>query len=123
MITGIVTAENEAVVSLEVYRSDGSANRVEAVIDTGFNGFLTLPGDVISQLGLAVTSTVQVGLGDGREIDLYQCCGDVSWGGRRLSVDILETEGGSLIGMALLSGFRLEVDVVPGGHVSISPVR
>ena len=43
MITGTVTSDREAVISLEVIGLDDGRQTVAAVIDTGFNGFLTLP--------------------------------------------------------------------------------
>ncbi|MBT9161314.1 MAG: hypothetical protein AAGB97_09515 [Dehalococcoidia bacterium] len=40
MITGKVTANREAVIELEVVGSNQRKEKVEAVIDTGFNGYL-----------------------------------------------------------------------------------
>ena len=38
MITGQVTTNREAVIELEIVSSNQKIERVEAVIDTGFNG-------------------------------------------------------------------------------------
>jgi predicted aspartyl protease len=46
MIKGKITAYQEAVVELEVSGLNSSA-KIEAVIDTGFTGYLTLPGALI----------------------------------------------------------------------------
>ena len=43
MIVGIVNAEREAVISIEVRGSNGQRRTILAVIDTGFDGSLTLP--------------------------------------------------------------------------------
>ena len=43
MITGRVTAQRDATVRLVVLDSTHQPHDVDAVIDTGFNGFLTLP--------------------------------------------------------------------------------
>jgi predicted aspartyl protease len=43
MMTGIVNVDLEAVLRLSVRDAAGHSHDVEAVIDTGFNGFLTLP--------------------------------------------------------------------------------
>jgi predicted aspartyl protease len=43
MITGIITAAREAVIQRAVRRPSGPAVAVDAVIDTGFTGWLALP--------------------------------------------------------------------------------
>ena len=52
MITGVVTSQREAIVHLAVHDRDGREHEVEAIIDTGFDGSLTLPPSVIAALGL-----------------------------------------------------------------------
>ena len=51
MISGAVNAGLEATIRLEVLGADGQ-QRVEAIIDTGLSGFLTLPPALITLLGL-----------------------------------------------------------------------
>jgi predicted aspartyl protease len=43
MITGVVNANREATMRLVVTGPDGQQVDTEAIIDTGFTGFLTLP--------------------------------------------------------------------------------
>jgi predicted aspartyl protease len=50
MITGIVTGAREAVISLTVRGPNGQEQEIEAVIDTGFDGSLTLPLALITAL-------------------------------------------------------------------------
>jgi predicted aspartyl protease len=70
VITGSVTPEKEARVSLAVRGPNGSDIRVSAVIDTGFNGSLTLPLSVIVKLGLARRAPRQATLADGSVVIL-----------------------------------------------------
>ncbi len=49
MLTGRVTSEREAIVLVEVLGPDGQSVHLEAGIDTGYNGFLTLPRSVIEE--------------------------------------------------------------------------
>ena len=65
MITGVVTASREAVVQVMVHGAHSRDVPVDAVIDTGFTGFLTLPPPLITMLGLAFAGTTRATLGDG----------------------------------------------------------
>ena len=40
-------------IQLNALTTNHSAVSIQAVVDTGFNGFLTLPTDVLNALGLA----------------------------------------------------------------------
>ena len=52
MITGKVNRHMEATIRLPVRAIGGLTQGIEAVLDTGFNGSLTLPPAVIADLGL-----------------------------------------------------------------------
>lgn len=52
MISGRVSANLEARITLEVRDAAGATHSIEAEIDTGFNGFLTLPPALVTSLGL-----------------------------------------------------------------------
>ncbi len=53
MITGIVNANREATIRLIVCGVRGQEQEIEAVIDTGFSGFLSLPSRLIVSLRLS----------------------------------------------------------------------
>lgn len=119
MITGVVSADGEATISVRVMSPAGREHEVTGVIDTGFNGHLTLPADVINHLDLSFHSATLAMLGDGRQVALSRYEASVQWDGRRLEVMVLEADGGPLIGMSLLNGHRLTIEVVTGGSVII----
>lgn len=102
----------------------GKAVEVEAVIDTGFTGHLTLPRDVTRSLALPGRGFVEVELADGSStaLDVYEA--RVLWHGRSRPVPVYETgeAGGPLVGMSLLRGSRLEAEIVPGGEVVVRPL-
>ena len=52
MITGVVTTDREAIIQLEVHGPALQIEVVDAIIDTGFDGWLSLPPALIGQLGL-----------------------------------------------------------------------
>ncbi len=117
MLTGYVTADKEAVLPIELLDARGQILRVEAGIDTGFNGFLTLPRTAIQDLALVFVGPTRAALGDGNEVSMDLFLAAIRWEGAPR--DVLEAEGGTLVGMALLDGHRVVMDVEEDGVVSI----
>ena len=70
MIDGAVNAAYEAVVPIAVRGPAGRVRDIEAVIDTGYNGFLTLPPVLVGALGLPFVTSGQAILADGGRGDL-----------------------------------------------------
>lgn len=122
MITGQVAVDREAVIQLEVYGSEQKREIVDFVIDTGFNGNLILPGDLVERLNLQLAGKRRATLGDGNTVLLDVCIASVLWYKERREVLALRADGGPLIGMSLLHGNRLNMEVVNGGEVTIEPV-
>jgi clan AA aspartic protease len=121
-MTGTVTARPEAVLALTVHRPHGASETVSAIIDTGFTGVLVLPADCVTRLGLPKQSGTILRLADGvpRSFDQYE--GEVEWGGARRTVLISSVGQESLVGRRLPGGYRLIIDVTPGGAVEIVPL-
>jgi clan AA aspartic protease len=115
MIYGVVNLRREATLPLVV----GNTSKQQKVIDTGFSGFLSLPSSIITVLDLPWSASDIVTLGDGSEtlFDLYTA--NVIWDGQYREIYIAESETEPLLGMALLYGYRLQVDNVEGGIVKI----
>jgi len=63
MLTGRVTSDKEAVLPIEVLGVDGRIFQSEAGIDTGYNGFLTLPRAVIEELDLTFVGPARAAVG------------------------------------------------------------
>ena len=92
---------------------------VEAVVDTGFNDYLTLPIQAIDSLELELKEVVEAQLADGSFVNLPIYVGWVEWLGDERRVAICAAEGDPLLGMALLHGSKLTIEAVPGGQVII----
>ncbi|MCE2435018.1 MAG: clan AA aspartic protease [Candidatus Latescibacteria bacterium] len=122
MITGQVTANREAVIELEIVSQNQKIERVEAVIDTGFNGYLTLPSDLVNRLNLQLAGNRRATLGDGNTVVMDVYLAKVIWHGQEREVIVLQAEGGPLIGMSLLYGNRVILTIVNGGDVTIDPI-
>ena len=123
MITGIVTIDRQAIIRLTVLGASGRRRSVEALIDTGFDGFLSLPSSAIEALKLNWRDRRFAILADGSEtvFDVYR--GVVDWDGRRRSVSIHEADAVPLVGMALLNGYELNVRVRRQGRVVIKRLK
>ncbi|OYQ64913.1 clan AA aspartic protease [Pseudanabaena sp. SR411] len=119
MILGNVSLRCEAMLPLVVDSANGQQQVIDAVIDTGFNGFLTLPSEIIAKLDLSWNGSDTVTLGDGSEtlFDIYSA--RIIWDGQFREVDIAESETEPLIGMGLLYGYKLQIEVIERGLVTI----
>ena len=119
MIYGVINFRREATLPLVVGNGSGQRELVETVVDTGFDGFLSLPSAIILRLGLPWTISNPATLGDGSETVFDFYAGTVIWDGQYRMVDIAESETEPLLGMAMLYGYRLQIDAVEGGSVKI----
>ena len=119
MISGKVTTNREAVIELEVVGFIQRKEKIEAVIDTGFNGYLTLPNSLINRLKLQLAGNRRVTLGDGNVVVLDVYLAKVLWHEQEREVLVLQADGGSLVGMSLLYGNRVMLEVVDNGDVTI----
>lgn len=119
MMNGAVDAHYDAIVRLPVQGPQGQQEEINAVVDTGFNGWLTLPPATIAQLGLPFRRRGRAFLADGSEsiFDIYE--GTVIWDGQPQRIAVDEADADPLIGMRLLAGFELIIEVVAGGQVTI----
>jgi len=96
---------------------------IDAVIDKGFTGFLTLPLTVINSLNLRLYSREEGTLGDGSTciFDVYS--GLVIWDGEYRYIDVNAAETDPLVGMSLLYGYRMQLDAIEGGIVVIQSLN
>ena len=120
MIRGSVNSNKEAVVSLLIRGPGGTEVEIEAVVDTGFTGYLTLPPAITSALTLSlVTSyTIQLGEGTTRQSDVYEV--EIEWDGTWVVVKAAEIDTQPLIGTRLLARHDLFIEFMPGGVVDIT---
>ncbi|MCY3919658.1 MAG: clan AA aspartic protease [Chloroflexi bacterium] len=119
---GAVNSAYEAVVTLAVQGPSGQTREIEAVIDTGFSGFLTVTPALVTELGLRYRSRGWATLADGSEVTFPSYGVAVLWDGQRRYIDADAADTTPLVGMRLLDGHSLHMDVLDGGRVAIAPV-
>ncbi len=119
MIEGFVNANYEPVISLSVQGPSGQAREIEAVVDTGFNGFLTLPPALVTELGLTFQSEGWATLANGSEETFGVYGVTALWDGQPRYVDADAVGPTPLAGMSLLDRHNLNIDVENGGRVVI----
>lgn len=118
MTSGFLNSDGAPALSLAVRGPDGEQS-FDAVIDTGFNGALTLPPDWIDSLGLPQSGEESVSLADGRVIVVPLYVGYVILDNQAYEVDIAKARTDPLAGTALFRGFSLYVEFQPSGGVEL----
>jgi len=118
MIVGIVR-KREPLIRLTIRGFRGRQQEIEAVVDTGYTGWLTLPPTVIGTLNLRWQTFGRGTLADGSTscFDVYKA--KVEWDGRVRSVFVDEFDATPLVGMALLGSCELNMQVRARGKVTI----
>ena len=121
MIQGTVNSAYEAVVTITLQGPDGRTQDVEAVVDTGYNGFLTLPPALVTSLGLPFANTGRVFLANDDEVRFNVHYVTVLWDGTPIHIQAAAIGSTPLIGMLLLDNHNLDIDIHPGGRILIQP--
>lgn len=80
---------------------------------------MALPMRLIRDLNLP-RRTPRIGvLADGSTVVMEMYKADISWNGGARNILVFAAEGDPLIGMALLTGYKVTLEVVVGGTVTI----
>ena len=96
---------------------------VEAVIDTGFSGWLTLPEVAVRELDLQIYRRRRVRIADNRVTWMLTYRAVSQWQGRQIDILVHQTENPRpLLGTAMLEHCRLTVDMQEGGPVAVTPL-
>jgi clan AA aspartic protease len=119
MMQGFVNQNCEAIIRIAVGNASDPKQMITAVIDTGFTGFLSLPPSIIESLNLPWRFRDIATLGDGSEVVFEMYAANAIWDGKIQVVDVAASEADPLVGMSLLYGFKLQIEAVENGIVTI----
>ena len=123
MIEGAVNDAYEAVVALSLQGPAGQVRDIEAVIDTGYSGFLTLPTALVMELGLLFAYVGRALLANDDEVTFDVHDVTVLWDGQPRRIRADATGSTPLVGMLLLDKHNLNIEVESGGRVVIEARR
>jgi clan AA aspartic protease len=119
MISGTMRSSKAAVVRLIALGTEGRIQEIDALVDTGFTGELTLPPETVVSLDLAFHGRTTGVLADGTERLLHVFEAAVLWGNQERRIAVYAADATPLLGMGLLYGHELNIQVVEAGNVSI----
>ena len=119
MIEGRINHRYEPVVNITFVNPTGESRELEAVVDTGFNGFIILPADLIEELELPFLNSSQAFLADDREVNVQVHQATLAWDGVHRRVRATASGTTALVGMQMMTDHRLEMDIRIGGAVRI----
>ena len=121
MITGSVVEGREAMIRIRLFGPNQATKEVNAVIDTGFTSCLTLRPETIIALGLPRKNVESFILGDGSVVDLATYWVDIDWDGTVSRVPVQAVNDTPLVGMEMMEGYQLSVEIWDGGIVRLAP--
>ncbi|NJM22839.1 MAG: clan AA aspartic protease [Richelia sp. RM1_1_1] len=95
---------------------------IKFVVDTGFEGFLTLPPAAIDKLGLTYVARINANLADNSNVATQVYAATILWNGVERDVAVLAMGRRPLIGTALLQDYHLGIDFHEGGRVFVDEI-
>ena len=99
-------------IDLVVSAPNGPTRKVNAVVDTGFDGWFTLPPEMIAGLHLPWARRGLAVLADGTEIQYDVYIATVVWDKKPRRVEVDEADTAPLVGMAMLEGYECSVETL-----------
>lgn len=119
MIEGRINDRYEPVITIRVSDPGGKQIEVDAVVDTGFNGFLCLPQEVVESLQMPYLYSRTARMADDQDRNMRLHQAEVVWDGQVRTVEAHASGATALVGMQLMTHHRLEMDIRIGGAVRI----
>jgi len=95
---------------------------MEFVIDTGFEGALTMPPEAVAALGLPFYQEMIANLADNSNIRVDVFRASILWNEEMQSVAVLATGNRPLLGTSLLVGYEVNIPFADGRTVTIEPL-
>lgn len=111
-----------ATLEIELRWSTGRSGTFNALLDTGFNGSVSLPAENVAELGLPLIREQTVTLGDASDVRVSVHAGHVRFADGWHRCPVLATGDVPLVGMQLMSGAKVCFEAVDGGEVTAQTI-
>lgn len=121
MLHGVVVGL-QARISLIVRLPERSDVEIECVVDTGFEGFVTLPLAVVAELALPYIARIDANLADNSDVAVNAYLATILWNGVDRDIAVLGMGRRPLIGTALLEDCHLSIDFCDGCMVLVDDI-
>jgi clan AA aspartic protease len=118
MITGKFV-DKKIVLPVKLLLSSDTILSVDFVVDTGFNGYLTLPVGAVGAMNLPLFSTTIAILADGTRAEIPTHVATIDWHDRELLIPVLAMGTKPLLGIGLLERCRLVVEFTEDGSIEL----
>jgi clan AA aspartic protease len=92
---------------------------IGCVIDTGFEGALTLPISAIEKLQLPFVARINANLANDDNVVTSVHRATIVWDGAEIEIPVLAMGSRPLIGTLLLNNYNLNIDFCDGGILSV----
>ncbi len=112
----------QARMGLIVRSPERSDVEIECVVDTGFEGFLTLPPSVVADLGLSYLININANLANDSNVETAVYLVTIVWNGVERNIAVLAMGRRPLIGTALLEDYHISIDFYEGGTVIVDDI-
>lgn len=121
MIHGTVI-DLQARINVTLRPPEQSYVEIECVVDTGFEGALTLPPDVVATLKLPYVTSISANLADDSSIMTRLHLATIIWHGIEREIIVLAMGRRPLLGTALIEDYHLSIDFCEGGSVIVDEI-
>ena len=119
MIRGTVFPNRQALIAVALLDTAGQFQSFEFILDTGFDGDLSLPRQTLQRLEILPEGRLPVELADGTRTTAHTWEATALWDGERRSVTLTESEEEALLGMSLLWGNHISLAAKAFGDLVI----
>ena len=122
MTSGAVTDTRKPRVPIAVLDSRDNPHTIQFVLDSGFTGQLLLTSRYLARLGLSATEWIDARPATGDFVRVPYTEATVIWQGTRRQAQILQLDSEPLVGMEFLWNYRITIDAITNGPVTITPL-